>query len=204
MTPKPANKETIAVDIDDVLVPHVRDLLAWHNREYGTDMTPDLYRSRNPKDWGAETIKEAIQRVQKFFDTPDFLEAEPIAEAAQALKKLNGRYDLVVVTARDTIIEKATRRWLDTHFPSLFKEIRFTARLSIEKVGGAKSTIALALNAKYLIDDALENALDASAAGIRVLLFGIYPWNEADTLPDGVIRVKDWQEVLEYFDAAAG
>lgn len=198
--PKPASREVIAVDIDDVLVPHVQDLLAWHNREYRTNMTPDQYRSRDPKDWGAKTIKDAIQRVQKFFDTPDFLEAEPIAEAAEALEKLNDRYDLVVVTARDTIIEEATRRWLNSHFPSLFKEIRFTARLSIEKIGGAKSTIALTLNAKYLIDDALENAVDAAAAGIKVLLFGIYPWNETDSLPGGVTRVKDWQEVLEYFD----
>ena len=200
--PKPVNKPIIAVDIDDVLVPHVQDLLRWHNREYGTQMTLNQYRSKDPKDWGAKTIEEAIQRVQKFFVTPDFLEAKPIAEATKVLKKLSDSYDLIVITARDNIIEDATYRWLDLHFPALFKEIHFTARLNLEGGGGAKSTIALAANAKYLIDDALENAMDVSSAGLKVLLFGDYPWNKADKAITNVVRVKDWREVLEYFNEA--
>jgi uncharacterized HAD superfamily protein len=33
------------------------------------------------------------------------------------------------------------------------------------------------------------------------VLFGNYPWNQVDKLPDNVVRVNNWQEVLEYFDA---
>lgn len=31
--------------------------------------------------------------------------------------------------------------------------------------------------------------------GIRTLLFGDYPWNQAETLPPNVVRVTNWDEV---------
>jgi 5'(3')-deoxyribonucleotidase len=198
--PNPENKETIAVDIDDVLVPHVEDLIAWHNREYGTQMIIDLYHSRDPKDWGAANIEEAIKRVQRFFTTPDFLEARPIDEASDALQQLSETYNLIVITARDNIIEGVTKSWLDRHFPEIFKESHFTARFNLEGGSKAKSAVALSAKAKYLIDDTLENALDAASVGLEVLLFGEYPWNQLDKLPENVTRIKNWQEVLEYFD----
>jgi hypothetical protein len=30
-------------------------------------------------------------------------------------------------------------------------------------------------------------------------LFGDYTWNQADDLPNGITRVKDWAAVEEYF-----
>lgn len=193
-------RETIAVDIDDVLVPHVEDLITWHNREYGTDMDLVSYHSRDPKDWGSDTIEEAIKRVQKFFVTPDFLEAQPIEEALDALKKLSQRYELIVITARDGIIEEVTREWLDKHFPELFKEAHFTARFNLEGKSLSKADIGKNAGAQYLIDDTLDNVIEASKTGVTALLFGEYPWNQIDELPEGLIRLKDWQEVLEYFN----
>jgi uncharacterized HAD superfamily protein len=204
MTSNPVNKPIIAVDIDDVLVPHVEDLISWHNKEYGTKMDLVHYHSKNPKDWGSETIEEAIKRVQRFFTTREFLEAQPINEAAEVLKKLSENFRLIVITARDNIIEDATRSWLDKHFPEIFHETHFTARFNLGNQNRSKSAVALAADAKFLIDDTLENALGAAAEGIEVLLFGNYPWNQMEKLPKGMVRVKDWQEVLEYFDAAAG
>jgi uncharacterized HAD superfamily protein len=198
--PKPENRETIAVDIDDVLVPHVKDLITWHNRQYGTQMTLQQYHSKDPKDWGAKTIEEAIKRVQKFFITRDFTEAKPTDEASKALRALSQNYNLIVITSRDNIIEDTTKRWLDQNFPELFQETHFTARFNLGGDSRLKSSVALAAKAKYLIDDALDNAEEAAKAGIRVLLFGNYPWNQIEELPDGITRVNDWQAVLEYFD----
>lgn len=199
-----AAKEVIAVDIDDVLVPHVEDLVSWHNKKYGTHMDLEHYHSRDPKDWGAETIEEAIKRVHRFFTTPEFLDALPIDNAVEALQNLSKRYDLVVITARDGIIEKVTKEWLDNHFPEIFKEAHFTARFNLEGKSAKKSAVALNAKAKYLIDDTLENVIEAAEAGLEVLLFGSYPWNRLLKLPPHVTRVNNWQEVLEYFDAKAG
>jgi uncharacterized HAD superfamily protein len=193
-------KPIISVDIDDVLVPHVEDLISWHNKEYGTKMDLVHYHSKNPKDWGSKTIEEAIKRVQRFFTTPDLLDAKPMEDAASALSSLSENYTLIVITSRDNIIEDVTNNWLSRHFPEIFKEAHFTARFNLEGKSGKKSAVALNAKAEYLIDDTLENALDAAEAGIKVLLFGDYPWNQLKELPGGVTRVKDWRGVLEYFD----
>jgi uncharacterized HAD superfamily protein len=186
-------KPIISVDIDDVLVPHVEDLISWHNKEYGTKMDLVHYHSKNPKDWGSKTIEEAIKRVQRFFTTPDFLDAKPMEDAASALSSLSENYTLIVITSRDNIIEDVTNNWLSRHFPEIFKEAHFTARFNLEGKSGKKSAVALNAKAEYLIDDTLENALDAAEAGIKVLLFGDYPWNQLKELPGGVTRVKDWR-----------
>jgi uncharacterized HAD superfamily protein len=195
-----ASKQTIAVDIDDVLVPHVEDLISWHNREYGTNMDLVHYHSRNPKDWGSETIEDAIKRVQRFFTTPDFLDAQPMESAAEVLAELSKRYNLIVITSRDNIIEDVTNDWLNNHFPEVFKEAHFTARFNLEGKSGKKSAVALDAKAKYLIDDTLENVIETAEAGIDVLLFGDYPWNQIEKLPERVTRVHNWTQVLEYFD----
>jgi uncharacterized HAD superfamily protein len=63
-----------------------------------------------------------------------------------------------------------------------------------------KSEVCIELGVSYLIDDNLTAVTQTSAFGIKALLFGDYPWNQAKELPEGVTRVKNWQEVLEYFD----
>ena len=35
-----------------------------------------------------------------------------------------------------------------------------------------------------------------SACGIEVFLFGNYPWNQAEILPDGIKRMPDWNAIL--------
>jgi uncharacterized HAD superfamily protein len=67
-----------------------------------------------------------------------------------------------------------------------------------------KSEVCRELGVSYLIDDNLTAVKQTSAFGIEVLLFGDYPWNQIDELPRGVTRVKNWQEVLEYFDNEQG
>ena len=37
-----------------------------------------------------------------------------------------------------------------------------------------------------------------------VLLFGDYIWSRGVELKKNMVKVKDWQEVLEYFNAKAG
>lgn len=196
-------KKIIAVDIDEVLSPHFEDLMNWYNRTYGTKLT---LANNHPADddvepWGTKDMYTARRRVHNFFETTEFLAAKPYKEAIKILRILSKTYILVVVTSRDSMIEKVTREWLDKHFNELFAEAHFTARYSVEGKARSKSDICLEIGAKYLIDDSLEQALEAAHRGITVLLFGEYPWNQATKLPKNIIRVTDWKAVLECFDA---
>ena len=191
---------TIAVDVDDVLLPNFQALVGWHNRTYGTSLVLADNGSEDLTRWGADSPEEAIRRVQVFFDSDEFKAIRPFEDARRALAQLNERYDLMVLTARDTIIEATTREWISEHFADLFREVHFTAKYSLEGKRRQKADVLRETKASYLIDDALENIIPATDVGIRGLLYGDYPWNQTNSLSGGVTRVKDWAAVLQYFD----
>lgn len=194
------NKPTIAVDIDEVLMPHFQSLIDWYNPKYGTQLTLGHNHPSDPRPWGTPDYSEAVKRVHGFFDTPNFLNSRPFKEAIGAINTLSKNYKMVVVTGRDTIIEDVTMGWLDKHFGELFAEAHFTARYSLDGSSRTKTDVCVAAGADYLIEDTIQDATQAAKAGIKAILFGNYPWNKTNKLPEGVIRLKNWQEVLEYFE----
>lgn len=188
------------MDIDDTMVMHFQDLIDWYNGKYGTRLTLEHNHPTVVEPWGTDSDSEAIRRVHQFFDTPEFRNAQPFKEAAAALRVLSERYNLVVVTSRDTIIEQVTLAWLDEHFAEVFKGVYFAAMYSLEGKSRSKVEVCRSIGALYLIDDTLDTAEKAAAASMEAVLFGNYPWNEAEELPVGVTRCKDWPAVSEYFD----
>ena len=192
------NKPIIAVDIDDVLVPHFQDLITWHNQTYGTKLSLSDNGNEDLTVWGADTGEAAVKRVHQFFDSQAFLDARPFLEAKASLGLLGAQFDLVVVTARDTIIEKVTRDWLAEHFTDMFEGAHFTSKYSLEGKRRQKSEVLKEVKAEYLIDDSLDNILAAVQVGLQGVLFGDYPWNRGE-VPLGVVRCKDWPAVVEYF-----
>ena len=194
-------KPIIAVDVDDVLVPHFQDLIDWYNHEYGTKLALTDQYSHNLDVWDATSNEQAIRRVHRFFETPEFLQAKPYAEAVQAIHTLAVVYELAVITARDTIIQSVTQDWLDKHFTDLFKAAHFTAQFSLEAKARSKVDVCSDIGAAFLIDDTFSTCAGVAEKGMIGLLFGDYPWNEGAALTERVVRVKDWAAVLEYFDA---
>jgi 5'(3')-deoxyribonucleotidase len=197
--PKAAAKPIIAVDIDEVLTPHFQGLIDWYNQKHGTNLTLKHNHPTDPRPWGTSDYNTAIKRVQKYFETPGFLNSKPYEESVVALKELQKSFNLVIITGRDNIIEEVTTKWLDKHYGKLFADVRFTARYSLGGREKSKAALLEEIGAEYLIDDALHNCISAVMAGVKALLFGCYPWNETKILPSGITRVKDWQEVLDYF-----
>jgi uncharacterized HAD superfamily protein len=63
-----------------------------------------------------------------------------------------------------------------------------------------KTKILAEIGANYLIDDQPKHCIAAAEAGITALLFGDYKWNKDIELKTNMVRVKNWQEVTEYFD----
>jgi uncharacterized HAD superfamily protein len=198
--PNPENKPIIAVDIDDVLVPHAQKLIDWYNQEYGTKLTLSHHHTKDPKPWGTQSVEEAIRRVRNYVNSGVLFKHQPVTESIEALKKLSEDYGLVIITGRDLIIEAGTRDWIKKHYPGLFESVHFSALYSLEGKARSKVEICKMTNASYLIDDSLDQALEVPQIGTTVLLFGDYPWNETDKPLPGVVRVANWQEVVEYFD----
>jgi 5'(3')-deoxyribonucleotidase len=194
-------KQIIAVDIDEVLSPLHDLFFAHHNEKYGTHYPiRDVGGSYYITDYSGDSHDEAMRKIKQFVTSPEFAKVEPLEGATKVIEHLSAKYDLAIVTSRQDFYVDLTHRWLEKHFKGKFKHIFFTEYISGEGVKIPKSEFCLRIGASYMIEDNLEHAIECAAAGIEVLLFGDYPWNNAKNLPDRVTRVVDWQAVREYFD----
>ncbi|KAF5384739.1 hypothetical protein D9757_006237 [Collybiopsis confluens] len=150
----------IACDLDDVLCQTNLAVAEWHNEQYGTNMTLDdfyyHYYWKNPY-WGG--IQETFTKVTELYKTDRLYEAAPIPgarEGVQALRDMG--FKLIIVTARVRKFKKGRGH-------------------------GSKHIflVCAKLNARLLIDDSSENALQlvtTLSEPIPVLLFGQYEWNK--------------------------
>ena len=183
-------------------MPHFQSLIDWYNARYDTSLTEADINPTHSRAWGTATVDDAVRRVHGFYETAEFKDSPPFHDALAALRTLQIRFDFIAITARDEIIKLTTHNWLEEHFPEIFSEVHFTAFYSLD--GKARSKVEVALNkgVEYFIDDNLQNVLEMAGAGIASVVFGNYSWNQSAQLPDNVVRCKNWQEVLEYFDAA--
>lgn len=84
---------------------------------------------------------------------------------------------------------------LDRYFPNIFQSIEFTGFFGNK--ARSKADVCKELKADILIDDHIHHAEQVAKAGIKVLVFGNYPWNQAEKLLENMQRVKDWHEVEE-------
>ncbi len=204
-------RETIAVDIDDVLAAFAKGFTDFSNQKWGTHLTPDDYNEHWAVVWGVDE-QEAKKRGKIIHANATKilggLSHDPNAKST--LVKLAKKYKLVIVTSRRRAIQKDTLEWLDKHFKGIFAELHFAGIWDdLEKdlkfrLKATKAEIVKQIGADYLIDDQPKHCFAAAEAGIMSLLFGDYRWNRSVQLPKGVIRVKSWQEVLEYFNNEKG
>lgn len=199
-------KQTIAVDIDDVLAANAEAFVKFSNDRWGTHLTVDDFTENWAEMWQVEH-DEWIARRHAVIDSKLHTSYRFFEEARPVLKELKKRYKLIVVSARSKQISKDTTDWIGRNFADIFTEIHYAKiwddmdRPIHEKIKLTKKDILQQVGADYLIDDQLKHCTAAAEAGIESLLFGDYAWNQAKRLPARVTRIKDWQSVLEFFDA---
>lgn len=246
----------ILVDLDDVLSCTTEAASIWHNRQFHTKLQLDDFHYyhwwKNPG-WGS--IEQTEIKADSFYRSEEFRNVRPIQGANEVLQKLKySGLRFAILTSRDPQELKAlTEAWLDQWYPDIFEAVYFSQDFTQQKSGDrainsidtetetassgvtklSKAETCKHLQAKVLIDDALENVWDCAAAGVPALLFGDYDWgkrlssaeksqdllsfeerNEYEinqgagvewwlndntaVLSEGIWKVKDWQEVLEW------
>lgn len=200
-------KQTIAVDLDDVLGEEVNLIRRFINERYGLNLTAGDYNIEASFGgfwetvWGVDQQK-AIEWFDAYNKSGALMNQQLLTGASETISRLKRKYDLVIVTARPDTQAELTHAWLGKHFPKVFGQVRFVPVWD-KSLKITKAQICKEVSADYLIDDSLEHCALAAEEGITALLFGDYGWNRKTQLPEGVIRVKDWQAVMEFFDARA-
>ena len=200
------SKQTIAVDIDDVLAANASGMIAFSNQQWGTKLTIDDFSEHWGEMWKmADDLEATEKRAEEFFASDPFSSFRHFPEALAVLKKLQQRYRLILVTSRRKRFLRETTEWIDRFFPGIFEETHYAGIWDNPKEGrheATKGDICKSLNVDYLIDDQLKHCLAVANCNITALLFGTYEWNRAESLPENVVRVKDWKAIGEFFDAS--
>ncbi len=191
-------KPVLAVDVDEVLYPFMELFVDYHNQNHGTNGVVSDFPDYHIQENLGITKEQKVERLGYFLEQGGFTSGVPVEHSQDALKMLSERFEIVVVTSRWQEWEESTVKWLSEHYPNIFGRIEYANSIAWHRGDKYdKDAICKELGAVAFIDDALDNVEKVAATGIKSLLFGDYPWNQSDKLPDNVQRVKDWDEVLE-------
>lgn len=193
--------KTIAWDIDDVLADNATGFAAFCNTTWGLSMKPEDFSEDWCTMWGVD-IDEVNRRSHIFHTSDAALSYRPHDGALQVITALAEANDNRIVTSRRQLLREHTATWVGRHFPGLFIEVHYSGIFDTFQHGDhlkTKADVLKEINADILVDDQLKHCIAAAEQGIPAILFGSYRWNQAETLPQGIIRCQTMQEVGEYF-----
>jgi 5'(3')-deoxyribonucleotidase len=197
-------REKLAIDIDDVLANSTDALRLFVNLKRGVDLTEEHYKIE-AEYWGyyesvwaqhgidkTDLMREFHSRLVKYQS-----DIRTVSGSVEGTKKLSRKYDLIPMTSRPKEMKDETENWLKEEFEPVFAEPPIFIGFGLN-AKRTKGEVCEELGITYLIDDNVDHCKTAIARGIGAVLFGDYGWNRR--LPEGLVRCKNWQEVLEYFD----
>lgn len=176
----------IAVDLDDVVLDFVGGLRSALKKEYGVELREEDITDFNLKPFLDPIIGRSWWSWMR--DRSWIWSHFPAIDGAiGTLDRLrrDGHY-LELVTSKPEWAEHNVYRWLGKWRPP-FQRVTIT---------GPEDVKADFTDADILIDDKFENVKEFARAGRRALLFD-RPHNRGATPPQGVHRVRNWQEVYE-------
>ena len=177
---------TVLVDMDDTMEQLLEALVSRANERFGRNASVE-----EVTDWSIVCAFPGIQKKQvlDLMFEPDFWEdVKPVPGAAEALKHfMDEGHEVYVVTATEFehVYEKM-KKVLFRYFPFI------TPRQVI--ITGRKQMI----RGDVLIDDGIHNL---EGGEYRKILF-TRPYNrEYDAEANGMIRVNNWDEIVEIIDS---
>lgn len=167
----------IWVDCDEVISETINELLKrsplvekWIAR---FDIT-SYYLSDVEKIW--ITSDEAVALFYDFFASSEYRETQPVLWAYEKLyERKQAGHILSLVTARPTIYESQTKKWVETHFPGIFSDFLFMNKFSNNEV--PKSKLCKKKWIQLLIDDDVQNIQDVNSLWMPGFLLD-KPWNQ--------------------------
>lgn len=199
-------RQIIGVDIDDVLSASAEGFTKYSNERWGGQYKAEDYTEAWADFWGV-SIEEAMKRSDEYHSSTVPAEYDPFLEAVPVLSELHKKYKTVVITSRQKVFKELTNAWIDRHFYGVFDEVHYAGiwdddSTSIERrLSATKAGLAKQLGVDYLIDDQLKHCIGAAEVGIGALLFGNHPAILDSSLPEGIVKIQDWDAVAEYFRA---
>lgn len=193
--------ETVAFDIDDVLLLQAEGVCNAINIRTGTSLTVAQYTDRWDHMLGV-TVEEAEELRLELIANGLFEALEAVPGAKEGLASLAEKgLRLAAITKRRESLRDVTRASLELHYGDLFGHILHATYFEGgQKFTRKKSELCLQAGATTLVDDQVSTCLEIASAGLTALHFGSYGWEELDEPHPGIVRVRNFDEVVGYFN----
>lgn len=185
------------IDLDNVLGDTLGSFADFHNAVYGTSFKREDFREKTLAQAIGCTLEESRKRMKAFEDSSHANNIQPMPGSQKGVLQLAKKSELVVVTARPISIEERTVQWVKRHFPDCFSSVYLADRENPDRITVKKADTCRSLGVELLVEDWLDTAVECAAKGIKVLLYDSL-WNQDGRLPEGITRVRGWEEIVRY------
>lgn len=182
----------IAVDIDDVLNDFVGSMAEFHNKNYGTNLKREDFKTYHLRETLESDEKEISRRLGEFADS-SLGGLKPTEDSVEVVRELSKIHKLVVITSRAEKRREITRNWISSNFSDSFSEIYFATNHYTGVGNKQKHEVCKDLGVGIMIEDSMDYALKCSV-NTNVFLYDS-PWNQRANLPERIIRVYGWKDI---------
>jgi uncharacterized HAD superfamily protein len=188
-------KKKIGIDIDEVVVNFIKNYLEFHKEKYNLNFPIEKITSYKFWETGLfEDRDSAIRMIKLFQESEHFDNLDFIDGFEDAFVFLTNNFDIFFITSRPEYLKDKTNNFFNTSFLNSVFEIIFSG--DFFGGGKTKSEICGELGIKIIIEDNADYALDCAENGIKVFLLD-KPWNKNYEKHENIIKVDNWEEILE-------
>lgn len=179
----------IAIDIDEVLCPFFSPMVRRSGRP--------LPRGKHPYDYSEAlgiTSSESKMMVSEFYTSDTFRNLLPIEESQHYIRRLkNQGFTMYTVTGRQTESRDETEKWLDRHFPGMFKDLVMSNSYTDYEV--PKIMLCKSLAIDVIVDDNFHTCIECENHGLQSINYvgdPLYPW-----CVNGPMATRNWEEAYK-------
>ncbi len=193
-------KQTLAFDIDGVIVDWCGSFLRFVNTELGTNMAYDECKYHDLSKCFNLSVELMKKLRVKYDASTNVGNLTYIDGAKQSMKKLAKYYQLAIITSRQADLEEDTDRWLDLNFPNVSRYYSMGRKNPFAGAEGRKfkPQIAEEIGAVCLVEDNEEEFHHWDSRHVEPICFP-QPWNELLLQTHPHISRLNWSQILERF-----
>jgi uncharacterized HAD superfamily protein len=184
----------IAIDVDGVLLDLMVEFCEIFNKRYGTKYTKeDVAHWEFFHDWDVseDVAYDIFHEIYNNSQEVPFIDQR----APRILKNLHQNHQLDIVSARTFKFKGELKKTLETH--GIHNNVHYRNLILVEN---KPYDVKLTLDYEIYVDDNPNLVTPIKNIHNKFLLLYNQPWNYNIRASKNVLRVMNWEEILNYFD----
>ncbi len=184
----------IGIDMDEVIVEFTKPFLRFYNSRHKKDFRYEEINTYNLWECLGISKEIALKEADEFYKTKEFENAEFVEGAREGLTTLARNNNLFIVTSRPLHIKDKTDSFYNKNFPGV--PVIYSGDFLNKTL--KKSEICREKRIGWFVEDNINYAREIGRNGTKVFLLN-KPWNKGKIKGNSILRVENWEEILEIF-----